>query len=321
MRINEEEINFEPDEVTLLVERLVVESHNRRVRVKDFFTPFDALQSGYVTPEQSKRALALAKLSIAPKELELILKNFCVRKTNFGGDQFDYRRFCEPFGEKDLEKEPKRTARNPNSQLLHLDVVRGVAPPPRFIGTQDPEAPPVEPLQGNTTQRWAGAKDPGAKKPKPARNPATKEHPTCLAASAPLVKLDPDEKAEFIRIMTRLRAVVKQRGLVVKNLFRVFDRSNNGFVTKTQFRQALPPEFLLTDEEARIIQQKYTKGQFADVYYMGLHEALESDEVPLFAPDIASAREPLTVGSRSIAKCELPQEMKIKAPRENATEE
>ncbi len=297
-----------------------MESHNRRLRVKDFFTPFDGIGSGYVSQEQAKRGLALTKLSVTEREISLLLDNYSVRKTNFGGLEFDYKRFCEPFTDTDLEKEPRRTARNPNSQLLHLDLVRGVAPPPRFIGVTDPEAPQVEPLPGNTTQRWAGAKDPGAKKPKPARNPASKEHPTCLSASAPVAKLGADEKQQFIKIMTRLRAVVKQRGLVIKDIFRVFDRSHNGFVTKTQFRQALPPELQLNDEEAKIIQQKYTKGQFLDVDYLALHEALESDEVPLFAPDIASHLEPLTVGSRSIAACELPQEMRVKAPREEVTQ-
>jgi hypothetical protein len=41
---------------------------------------------------------------------------------------------------------------------------------------------------------------------------------------------------------------------------------------------------------------RYTKTRFAEVDYMSFHEALESDEVPLHAPDLASATEPVTVG-------------------------
>ena len=217
-KVNLDEINDDPDEVTLLVERLAVESHNRRVRVKDFFSPYDQLKSGYVSVEQFRRGIAATGLDLNPAEVELLIEAFSVRKTNFGGAQFDYVSFSQPFGERDLEKDPRRTARNPRSQLLHIDVVRGIAPPPRFIGTQDPEAPPVDPVPGNTTQRWSGAKDPGAKKPKPTRNPNSKEHSTVAAASAPLDKLRPDEKQRFVGIMSRLRAIVRQRGIVLRGV-------------------------------------------------------------------------------------------------------
>jgi hypothetical protein len=60
-----------------------------------------------------------------------------------------------------------------------------------------------------------------------------------------------------VLVMKRLRAVVRQRGIVVKTLFRDYDRSRNGFVTRSQFRQSLPPLFGLTDAEARMIMQKW----------------------------------------------------------------
>jgi hypothetical protein len=60
-----------------------------------------------------------------------------------------------------------------------------------------------------------------------------------------------------VLVMKRLRAVVRQRGIVVKTLFRDYDRSRNGFVTRSQFRQSLPPLFGLTDAEAKMIMQKW----------------------------------------------------------------
>ena len=296
--------------------------HNRRTRVKDFFVAFDKLQSGYVSPEQAKRAIALTKLEVDAEEMQMLLKGFAVQRTNYGGIEFDYRAFCQAFSDSDLEKDPARVARNPKSQLLHIDVVAGVPPPPRFIGSLDPEAPPAalqtKAQHGNTTQRWSISRNPGAPKPKPARNPNSGEHPTVASASQPLNKLEGAEKDAFKALIRRLRAIVRQRGIVVKELFRDHDKNKNGLVTINQFRSSLPPFFLLTSPDLKLLEKKYQKGKFGDVNYMMLHEILEIDEEDPVEPDVADPDELCTPLTRMLAGVDPPEHLINRGDRELA---
>eukprot|EP00163_Fabomonas_tropica_P025091 TRINITY_DN4323_c0_g1_i1.p1 TRINITY_DN4323_c0_g1~~TRINITY_DN4323_c0_g1_i1.p1 ORF type:complete len:671 (+),score=210.84 TRINITY_DN4323_c0_g1_i1:876-2888(+) len=315
---NDDEIN----PIVILVERLAVEAHNRRTRVKDFLSEYDRHCSGYITPTQFERALSATKLTISPSELSALTAAYSVQKTNYGGAMVDYAAFCEPFGEKDLEKAPKRTARDPRSQLLYTDIARGVKPPPRFIGANDLDAPDVPPLQdGNTTRRWDAARVPGEPKPRPSRNPDTMEHPTLLGASRALQKLTPEQKTKFKELIRRLRGVVRTRGIHPKALFADFDKSRNGFVTKTQFRQSLPPVFQLTAEDYELLRIKFTKGHNEDVNYQAFHEMLIADDAAPYQADVANPHDVVGLTTRDLTKSALPNEYQNVATREHATKE
>ncbi|KAI9096987.1 hypothetical protein DFS34DRAFT_660037, partial [Phlyctochytrium arcticum] len=71
----------------------------------------------------------------------------------------------------------------------------------------------------------------------------------------PIRALAPSAQIHLETSLARLRSFVKWHGSDVKTWFNDFDKHNNGFVTKNQFRRGLPQNVLSSEEEEALIEQ------------------------------------------------------------------
>lgn len=82
-------------------------------------------------------------------------------------------------------------------------------------------------------------------------------------------KLSADEAELLGAVKTKLLAAVMNKGIVLKDVFHDFDRSNAGKVTKTQFVRDLLDILFLSNEEMDVLLKAY--GDDLDVHYRALH--------------------------------------------------
>jgi Ca2+-binding EF-hand superfamily protein len=76
-------------------------------------------------------------------------------------------------------------------------------------------------------------------------------------------------------IMHRVALLTKTRGVVLKYLFKDFDKLNSGFVTEQQFRRQFPFTAHFLDEEMDILVDRYTdrnRSALNGINYRALHE-------------------------------------------------
>ena len=94
----------------------------------------------------------------------------------------------------------------------------------------------------------------------------TKQVRLALAGTNPrpygLVLTD-DEAAQLPSIMLNVRKAQRDRGVILKNFFRDFDKNNTGFVSESRFHRALQtalPKDVPIDE-SQILAKKYSDGE------------------------------------------------------------
>ncbi|KAH7468679.1 uncharacterized protein KRP23_11056 [Phytophthora ramorum] len=81
--------------------------------------------------------------------------------------------------------------------------------------------------------------------------------------------LTPAEEAVLAAVKQKLFAAVMNKGIVLKDVFHDFDRSNAGKVTKPQFVRDISDIVVLSSEEMDVLLKAY--GDRLDVHYRALH--------------------------------------------------
>jgi len=107
-----------------------------RIRIKEFFTDFDKLRSGFISQAQFKAGLDMAGFRLNATELEHLAQHYC----NLEDPQLRvcYRTFVEDvdsvFGKKNLEKTPKEEVHREPTGLVDYERFTGM--PQKFIGDE-----------------------------------------------------------------------------------------------------------------------------------------------------------------------------------------
>ncbi|KAL3665644.1 hypothetical protein V7S43_009080 [Phytophthora oleae] len=84
-----------------------------------------------------------------------------------------------------------------------------------------------------------------------------------------LEALTPREETTLVVVKQKLFAAVMNRGIVLKDVFHDFDRSNAGKVTRPQFVRDISDIVVLSSEEMDVLLKAY--GDKLDVHYRALH--------------------------------------------------
>lgn len=102
---NAEIVRNTPDDVDDVIARISRKSKEQGIRINEFFRDFDRLRSGYITAQQFRIGLTMAKTPVSQKEFEMLCEVFKAPKE---GEHVRWKEFSdkvdEVFTSKGLEK-------------------------------------------------------------------------------------------------------------------------------------------------------------------------------------------------------------------------
>ena len=223
-------------------DKIRMAAKKNRIRLSDFFSCFDRMNTKRVTVSQFLRAMTMTGIPLSKNELDMLAIRYEVPaadQVNSAYKEVNYQKLCvqidKVFAVHGLERDPKKS-----TALALADVGEPV------LGPENPNITAVEAEEVRVKRKHVSSES------------------ACQAKAR--VKRDSDKSPRLTQTQPlQLRDILNQfnvhcgtRGYNVKILFGDFDRNNDGQITKNQFMRnvfVLCPN--LTMDQATLVTKAY----------------------------------------------------------------